>query len=631
MRTRAILFLALIGLICEFASGQDATPPPPAFVGTFSNGVMVEFVGLASHPSAKSEWWKPDGTPLKERPYEKINARMGPGLGEEAFEACWRWHNLGDADVQTDYSILPTSGGGSNTRGKRQGSPEETLDKIAFIFNTSQQKTCIIRFTISTPATDWVTTLETQAGHSSSTSKFDPGVGSIGASFLPQHRDGADTIVAVAYKIPGREVRLVAVEKNGTEHVANSSGGGLSDFDLREFRFKSLLPEDIVTWRLQTRTRKREIREFHNVSLVPGQKTMVPIVEVQEAPPVVNGVLQFTAVAPQGAPVFVVPGTPMPTPIGPQPATGVYSAVPAPVSAEEVRKASQKRYEHTQSLLKQLTEQHGYKLDEGESLKYVPESENKPRQELQQSIATSMSLGAWMSQPEKVEDKYEPCLLIFEQSPEATLRWVSSHNGITTLSEVLEHVLELKRQQIECPPGLLMTYMPGDWVLSWDPQKPHEWSDAELGAFEKILNEEKDLGVKVAWKTVERPAIILTGEYKASPKSGQLMSPEVADRADGTFEIPARRSDISASVGTYEKLLQAIGEVLMLPVVDEATLRPTKPDFIWSHTGNPNLGQERLTPADEERVLKSLSEQMGYDFKIEPREVKLLSIEQVKP
>lgn len=668
----------LVSLLAFSSSGtaQDQIADADKFVGSFSNGVKIEFVGIAAHPSAKSEWWRPDGTPLGERPYDRINASMGAGPGEQAFEACWRWHNLGEADIQTDYQVLPTTSGGSNTAGKRKGTPEETLDKISFVFNTSQQKTCNIRFTITTPATEWTTTIDMQAGHSASTGKFDPTIGAVGATFLPQHRDGADTIVAVAYKIPEREVRLVAVDKDGVEHVAETgSGGGMSDYVLKEFRFKSLMPEQIEHWQLQARARKRESIEFMNVSLEKDQETSVQMVNIQEAPPMALAP-PGTAIAPTGAafpmpapaafPVAAPPAMVYSAPtatiqIAPQPAavmpvpvpnaqpaipTGAAVFVPAPPTIHEgtlslsyapvpvdqsaLIKQQEEHNKRREALHKTLADKHGYKLEKDQPLKYMSDADNPERNELRGSVMNS-SYGGWLAQPAPPEQSFEPFMMLFQQDADGNLRWSQEREGIITLDMVLERVLNLKKHQLDCTPGILMTYMPGDWVLSWDPQQPHEWTEADLAAFEKILNEEKDLGVKVAWKEVEKPALVITGKYKATPMMLEPMSPESAAQVDGVFQFAVQQGGVTMQVGSHAEMLQAIGESLMLPVVDEATERAKKPQFIWRFEGFKPTGTERLNSNEETGVLQALHAQLGYDFKIEPRKVKVLSIEAVDP
>jgi hypothetical protein len=586
----------------SLARGQDAEEAK--FVGTFSNGVSVELIGIGMHPSAQGDWWAPDGTPLAERPYSRISGNVSPGPGGVAREACWRWKNIGEADVQTSWGIEPAYSGAADFSGNMAGTPEESLDKCALSFSSAIE-TCTFRFTITTPASEWDTAIESQAGPSGSTGVSHPALGRIGAAFMRPHGDGPDTIVATIYQIPQREVRLAALDKNGDLHVAESSvSTGLADITLSEFRFRNVLPNDLKSWLLQTRIRKEETIEFHNVSLEPGEETKVQVVD--NTSEVISKNVGDVAEKP-----------------GEHQSTSTMDRMGRPVHSDEAHA----RHKRQEELLIRLADIHGYKLARNELLKYVANVEFAERDELRRLQAQSMR--AWMSRPEEPGERFEPCMLLFEQNAAGELRWTNSRNGIITLAEVLENVLALKPQQVECPSGLSMTYMPGDWILSWDPRQPHEWSDSEIAAFEKVLNDEKDLAVLVQWKTLERPALVVTGKYKAAPKIEQSMSPEVAMRADGTFEIPARRSDISAAVGTHEKILQAIGEVLMLPVIEEATLKPTKSDFVWSYTGTPITGSERLKPAIEERVLKSLSEQLGYEFRIEPREVKVLSIQPV--
>jgi hypothetical protein len=62
------LWLALIVVL-----GSDSlVAAQEKFVGTFANGVSVELIGIGMHPSAGADWWKPDGSPLAQRPYDKL-------------------------------------------------------------------------------------------------------------------------------------------------------------------------------------------------------------------------------------------------------------------------------------------------------------------------------------------------------------------------------------------------------------------------------------------------------------------------------------------------------------------------------------------------------------------------------
>lgn len=64
--------------------------PSDAPLVEFDNGLQVEFLGLGFHPSAGRPWWKPDGTPLEQRPYEESGSKVHAQTPEEA-ELCREW------------------------------------------------------------------------------------------------------------------------------------------------------------------------------------------------------------------------------------------------------------------------------------------------------------------------------------------------------------------------------------------------------------------------------------------------------------------------------------------------------------------------------------------------------------
>ena len=49
-------------------------PSSNQFKATLPNGVTVELVGVCEHPSEGKQWWRPNGTLLKEAPYDKIQS-----------------------------------------------------------------------------------------------------------------------------------------------------------------------------------------------------------------------------------------------------------------------------------------------------------------------------------------------------------------------------------------------------------------------------------------------------------------------------------------------------------------------------------------------------------------------------
>ncbi len=271
----AVGLLPLVELVP--AAPVDATAKGD-FVATFSNSVSVELIGLSENPSAEASWWKPDGTPLGERPYHRIMAEMGSPFSL-ARELCWRWRGIDGADVQTNWGTVPAYNGAGGGHAKdKHGKNVEGLTAQA-ISMAGSPDTCTVKLSISLPATPWETQVETEAGNPTSIGKLLPNGESAAVSFMVPRVEGNDTLVTVGYKIPG-EVRLAALDVGGDVHIGKSGGGGGVDgFAMREVRFVNVKPADLKTWQLQTRQRKTETVEFRNVSLHRGKVTDVEMVE----------------------------------------------------------------------------------------------------------------------------------------------------------------------------------------------------------------------------------------------------------------------------------------------------------------------------------------------------------------
>ena len=181
--------------------------------------------------------------------------------------------------------------------------------------------------------------------------------------------------------------------------------------------------------------------------------------------------------------------------------------------------------------------------------------------------------------------------------------------------------------------GFLTTGVPGDWVVRWDSRKVHVTNAEEIGVLEHILRDALKLPVRLALRNVERPVYVAKGSYKFTAVAGpdgkvQQVSGRVAKKADGDFQIPLRRTNVAASVGTYQEFLHAIGEVLLTPIVDEATVRPAKESLFWYYHGDPPM--DYLARFDEARVnelLASIAKQTGLTFSKEVRPVPTLFIE----
>lgn len=169
--------------------------------------------------------------------------------------------------------------------------------------------------------------------------------------------------------------------------------------------------------------------------------------------------------------------------------------------------------------------------------------------------------------------------------------------------------------------------MPGDWALSWNPSLDHDLFARGLRALETTPNEKFQLGVQLTWQEVERPAVVLFGDYQPAP--GRQPAPEKdhgLEQSDGAIQIPARRSDISATTGTSRKFLRSLGEVLMLPFVDETSTQPQE-GLLWAYSGTPRQDHEPLPAATQADILAGLLRLIGWSASIEARSFELLELQ----
>jgi len=109
--------------------GQSSVAPPSKAERALHpialrNGVMVEVIGICEHPSNGKQWWRPDGTPLPESPYDDKFGRAFPKAGEKGYKFAVRYTGLAGREV--DAMIWPTSvktthGGVLSSTSKKNG------------------------------------------------------------------------------------------------------------------------------------------------------------------------------------------------------------------------------------------------------------------------------------------------------------------------------------------------------------------------------------------------------------------------------------------------------------------------------------------------------------------------------
>ncbi|MCK5175128.1 MAG: hypothetical protein KAR47_17165, partial [Planctomycetes bacterium] len=118
-------------LISEKAAEQSE------FKATLPNGVTVELVGVCEHPSEGKQWWWPDGSVLRESPYDDDFGKAFPKYGEKGYKFAVKYSSMAEKEV--DAKVRPanaksTNGGALFSSSKKDGKEntkyvEDSLDE----------------------------------------------------------------------------------------------------------------------------------------------------------------------------------------------------------------------------------------------------------------------------------------------------------------------------------------------------------------------------------------------------------------------------------------------------------------------------------------------------------------------
>jgi hypothetical protein len=102
-----------------------------------------------------------------------------------------------------------------------------------------------------------------------------------GAIFGKPYVQDGGTSITVSHEIPGKAVRLLAVDRDGLPSLGKSTGGaGSLGFSQVTYHYADLGPDKIQRFELQSQKREFETIEFRNVSLRPDKRTEVEIVRL---------------------------------------------------------------------------------------------------------------------------------------------------------------------------------------------------------------------------------------------------------------------------------------------------------------------------------------------------------------
>ncbi|MBW8040601.1 MAG: hypothetical protein FVQ85_11430 [Planctomycetes bacterium] len=93
-------------------------------IGVTVEGVTVELVGVCDHPSEGKQWWRPDGSLLKNSPYDDDFGRAFPKDGEKGYKFAVKYSGMAGRDI--DAMVIPlnaktTNGGALFSTSKKNG------------------------------------------------------------------------------------------------------------------------------------------------------------------------------------------------------------------------------------------------------------------------------------------------------------------------------------------------------------------------------------------------------------------------------------------------------------------------------------------------------------------------------
>jgi hypothetical protein len=291
------------------------------------------------------------------------------------------------------------------------------------------------------------------------------------------------------------------------------------------------------------------------------------------------------------------------------------TAVTPPSYWPEKREALRKR---TNEALQQLRTDDRFNLKQGEVLKFIPADTN---------LAPLIALRRLHSDGERTAWMY------FHSTDDqlSVVQW--TYGDDRTIADIYDSVLGLRLPYVQGDVTLFDKKLLGDWVFRRDPRQPHKVDPREVAVVAEAISKKYGEQYQFELRTVEQPVYVATGEYQFNFVPGpdgeaNRVGGEVVEVADGEFWVPARRRKYTGTVvHGFDEFLAVWGEVLLTPIIEEVSKRPSKTDFFLKfgdkaveHIAAP------LPPAIEEDVVAHFTKQTGLALKKSTRSLQILHV-----
>jgi len=237
---------------------------------------------LATHdqmsPLTNKVWWRPDGTPLNQKiDYIHVSFSVPDrDVYELAFKVGKQSNGVPDVIMDNLPNSRSSSAGTSSTSGARK--PEDILFQQTLSCVPGLQE-ADLRLGVASSA--WTTDHRYRASSSSS------GTTECGSIFISVTDAGQETVVTCQYQRPTNcQSRLVALGPKG--EIAPVRLGPASGVERAQSVTLTYKTEALKDASLCLQSRPYHWVEFHNVSLKPGVKTQVKVIDAGPQAPVAN-------------------------------------------------------------------------------------------------------------------------------------------------------------------------------------------------------------------------------------------------------------------------------------------------------------------------------------------------------
>jgi len=286
LRRASVAVVAILMFCCVLPMASiDAAAQKPSdqeFKVTLPNGITIELVGVRKPET--NQWWRPDGSPLAETPYDSSE---GDPQHQNPYEFAVHFENLPEG-VTGGLRINPSGGGWGGTipetmdklKPHKAGKPVENM-AYTVVDQDPRTDTVTVRVDLATGEWKVDSTYPRSGGGWNARTSGSPAVGTVSYS-APYERDNK-TYVTATYSAIERDkcdVRLVALDAYNAEHLSDYPGGLWTSAGFAQITPDFNLPlDDVAAFYLQTRPYTRI--EFRNVALRPGTRQKGEIVTTE--------------------------------------------------------------------------------------------------------------------------------------------------------------------------------------------------------------------------------------------------------------------------------------------------------------------------------------------------------------